>query len=663
MARKYFGDEDPVGKVLSVEEAMYRGEYTVIGVVEVPDESSIRFDFLVSTVTHEEPRGYLDNWHPTYNVRPVQNYVVLREGSDSNKLEEKLPDLMASYMGEEIRASNTYYLQPLKRIHLYSKLDYGFGWRGDIDQIYQLAAIASFILLIACINFTNLATARSSGRAREVGVRKAVGSDRSQLVQQFQAESLLTSLLTSLLAMLLALLLAKLALPEFNAFMSKELSLTAHPWTLAWGLIGLVVVVGLLAGAYPAFVLAAFHPVQVLKGSATAGPRGVWLRRTLVVSQFAISILLMIATAVVYDQLTYMSNKELGFDKEHLIRIPVFTHSRAMATTRDDRLSRRYDAVKSAFSKHPNVEKVAAYRFSLGWGGIIRTVRPQGVRGVEWQIRIMEIDEDFLDTFGIDIVVGRNFTPQDTYFTEIDRPEPAIILNQTAVEQLGWEADPIGKQMEWIVNGQVGAVIGVVRDFNSRSLREAIAPVAFVARSSNFHFLGIRIRNQDLSETLAFLETQWKVFVSDRPFEFAFVDDRLDMLYRDEMRFGQVSGLFALMAIFVACLGLSGLASFSAAQRRREVGIRKVLGASLPSVTVLLSTEFLKLVGVATLIAWPVGYFVMTDWLQAYAYRVDLSPVTFALAGLLALGIALATVSSQAIRAASANPVKSLRYE
>ena len=660
MAQKFFGDEDPLGKVITVDQVNLQGDYTVTGVLQdFPGNSSIRFDFLISTVpSHEETQRWWNDWQRTYFARPAQTYAVLREGADPGVLEKKLPEFMARHLGEDIQKFNTYYLQPLTRIHLYSNVDYGFGAGGDIEQIYLYAVIASIILLIACINFMNLATARASNRAREVGIRKVVGSYRRQLIQQFLGESLLLSFL----AMILALVLTGLALPKFNNFMFRDLSLTKDPLAVLPSLVGITLIVGLLAGSYPAFFLSAFQPVEVLKGGVIS--RGVWFRKGLVVCQFALSILFVISTVVVYNQLMYLSNKKLGFNEEHLVTMPIFTHNRFTTANREDRLSFRYNVVKQTFLQHPNVLKVTAYRYPVGIrSGALRAVRPEGVRGSEWRIRVQEIDEDFLDTFEIELIAGRNFASHDAIdYLDAGAKPLALLLNEAAVKHLGWTG-PVGKQIEWIELKWAGTVVGVVKDFHSQSLREEIGPLAFIIRPSNFWNVAVRIRGEDIPKTLTFLEEKWGEFVPDRPFNFAFVDEQLDQIYQAEIRFGQITGVFSALAIFVASLGLFGLVSFTAEQRRKEIGVRKVLGASAWTVIVLLSKEFLKLVGVANLIAWPVAYLVMSDWLQDFAYRVTLGPTTFLLASILVLGIALATVSSQAIKAARENPVDALRVE
>ena len=655
MARKFFGDEDPMGKVVTAEGRYMGGDYKVTGIMaDSPRHSTIRLNFVTATAHRRLVRRVWDRWLPEDSWRPLQTYVVLPEGYDRRELERKLPDLMEQYMGAEVRKHNTYHLQPFTRIYLYSNVDYGIGWYGDIAYVYLLSAIAFFILLIACINFMNLATARSANRAREVGMRKVVGAIRGQLIRQFLSESMLMAFL----GMAVAVALARLALPSFNAFAGKELSLDAlASGTVLLGLLGVVVFVGLLAGSYPAFFLSAFRPVEVLKGRSKGGSRGAWVRKGLVVFQFSASILFAIGTIVAYQQLGYMRNKKLGFNREQVVVLPIFSRDRAAQTEYEGPLSREYNRVKEAFLQHPNVLKASASHSLPGRVGKLDVVRPEGIEGDAWRMHIMAVDEDFLDLYGIEVLQGRNFSGE----IQSDLTE-AFLLNETAVKRLGW-TEPVGKTFEWPASYRKGRVIGVVRDFHTRSLKEKIGPMAMCMWRPKFNSLSLMVRGEDIPETMAFLEGKWKELLPVRPFRFWFLDEMLDWMYRGEMKFGQIFGLFALLAIIVACLGLFGLAAFVAEQRTKEIGIRKVMGASVWNLVRLLSIDFVVLVALANLIAWPVAYYGMDRWLRDYAYRIDLEVWIFALGGMLALGIALATVGTQAFRAARANPVEALRYE
>ena len=649
MAGRFFGSENPIGKVITSDDRYVGGSYKITGILkDIPENSTFRFDFLTATVPQRYIGGVWDQWRGGSGWRPFMAYVLLREGYAHRDLEAKLPGFMERYMGEEVRANNTYHLQQYTRIYLYSRADYGIPFYGDIENVYIFSTVAFFILLIACINFMNLATARSANRAQEVGMRKVVGAYRTQLIGQFLGESVLLSFI----ALLLALCLVELVLPEFNSLVYKNLSLTAGGHTgLLLGLPGIAVFVGFLAGSYPALFLSAFHPVEVLKGKMRIGTTSAWLRKGLVVFQFSISALLIIGTIVVYRQLAYMSNKKLGFNKEHTVLMPIFYRDRSLCA--------RNDMVKNEFLQHPNVLKAAASHSNGPLYGQLEAVRPEGALENEWQMQIVGVDEDFLDTYEIELLAGRNLSRD----IASDSTE-AFLLNETAVKQLGW-THPIGKQFEWQEGDNLrrGRVVGVVKDFHNRSLRDKIPPVVICKWQPVFNTLSLRIRGEDIPATMDFLRAKWKELVPAYPFEAFFMDQILERMYLPETRFGEITQIFSLLAVFVACLGLLGLASFTAQQRTREIGIRKALGASVPSVILLLSEEFLKLVLVANLIAWPLAYYGLDNWLQNFEYRVSLGTMAFVLSGVLTLAVALATVSYQAIRAATANPVDALKYE
>ena len=643
-AQRYFGDEDPIGKVVTVGHDKMGGDYKITGVLkDVSRYAHIRFDFLTAAPpadAHSFLRSLAwQGWNPKTSWRPVQNYILLREGYSHKALEAKLHDLMTRYMGVEIAKTNAYHLQPLTRIRHYSQADYGMGFDG-IGYIRQLSAIAVLILLIACVNFMNLATARSANRAREVGMRKVVGAYRHQLVLQFLGESALLSFL----ALIFAGLLAELALPRFNTFMGKELSLVdGSVWI---GCVGIALFVGMLAGSYPAFFLSAFQPVDVLKGTLKAGARSAGFRKVLVVFQFSVSVVLIICTAVVYRQTEYMKHKDLGYNKDLMVVSPIFFSDRS--------LTKRYETVKQAFLRHPNVLKgTVCWPYPGGWSER-HAVRPEGAAENEWEMQVIGIDEDFLDTFEIELAAGRNID-----FGIASDPTEAFILNETAVKKLGWE-DPIGKQFEWL-GRRKGYVIGVVRDFHTQSLHHKVEAVVLF---NWIHLtLCLRIRPDDTPSTMAFLEETWEQFIPHQPPDFHFLDEEVEGHYWAEIHQGQSYGVLSLLAIFVACLGLFGLASFTAEQRTKEIGIRKTLGAPVSNLVLLLSREFLKLVAIANLIAWPIAYYMMERWLRDFVYRIDLGVSVFILGGGLALVIALVTVSFQAMRAATANPVDALRYE
>jgi putative ABC transport system permease protein len=645
VARKFFGDEDPMGKVLSVEYRYYKGEYVVTGVMEdQPLSSSINFDFITSSIA-EFPAGFWDMWRAQNNFYPQKTWILMKEGADAKALERKLPDLMERKIGKEIRDTNTWHLQPIERIHLYSTSDYDIPSESDISYIYTYLTVAIFILTLASINFMNLATARSAGRAREVGVRKASGAYQRQLIGQFLGESILLALIS----MVLAVGLVEAALPTFNNFIEKDLALlTELDFTRVSGLLGVALLVGTLAGAYPALFLSAFRPVEVLKGSKGQTSRPV-VRKALVVFQFAISIFLMIGSITVRDQINFIRNKNLGYQTEHTLALWLFNTDRT--------LTDRYQEVKRAFLDHPNVLKAAASHSVAAGVGQRIAVDVEGFEPGTWQIPVLGTDEDFLETYKIELLSGRNFS--------VDIPTDstdAFILNETAVKTFGYE-NPIGKRFAWPQWERDGVVVGVVKDFHFGSLRDPIGPLVMCVWQDKFNALTLRVRGNDLPETMAFLEKTWRRFIPKEPFDYVFLEEYLNSYYGSDLRLGKTLDIFSGLAVLVACLGLFGLASFTAEQRRKEIGVRKALAASEASIIRLLSGEFMKLVAIALVIATPLAYYGMHVWLQEFHYKIELGAGTFLLCGVVALAIAQLTVSYQAIRASRLDPVEALRYE
>lgn len=657
LAAQFFGDEDPMGKVLAFHDQYYGRSFVVRGVMkDVPNQSTIQFDMLVTTAAPNMSQEVWNVWRPTGGWGHVVNYVLLREGADAKVVEAKFEGVIVQHMGEEIAKTSTYYLQPLTRAYLYSIADYNMAWRdysGDIQSVYLMGVIAGFILLIACINFMNLATARSVRRAREVGLRKVVGAYRLQVVGQFLGEAVLMSVL----AMVIALGLAKLAMPYFVTLSGKaHLNMLGEPQVLI-GMIGMALVVGLLAGSYPAFFISAFEPVETVKGSFKTGSRGAWIREHLVVMQFALSILLIIGTFIVFQQMEYIRNQTLGYDEDQIIFTNIFSVEKGLNKNRKTRLVNRYQVVKQEMLKNPNIVKVSAFSRPLGrkMHGQLQVFSAEGHSGENLQMQMLNVDDEFLSLFGIEIIAGRNFSLD----VPTDRTD-AYLLNETAVKQLGWD-DPIGKSFG--LTGE-GKVIGVVKDFHFSSLHTKIGSLALRMNTPSFGSLGMQVRAENIEETVAFIEKVWKQFmVSYEPPRYQFMDEWFDRNYQDEERVGKMATIFAGLAIFLACLGLLGLVSFSVEQRTKEIGVRKVLGASVGGVMVLLSRDLVKFVLVANLIAWPVAYFTTTRWLHGFAYHIDVGVLPFVLAGVLALTIALGTVSFHAWKAARANPVDAIKYE
>ena len=646
-AEKYFGTRDVVGRILTLEGTH---AYTITGVLEnLPPNVHFSFDFLASFESLNQvlpgvgvPEGWFTGWY----WNPCFTYVRLPDEYDARHLENQLPTFVDKYYPDWFKADIDYYLQPLTAIHLYSNVDQEIETNSDILYIYVLSAVALFILLIACINYMNLATAWSFRRAQEVGMRKALGANRKQLIMQFLGESVLLTFL----ALLVALTLVELVMPVFNAFTGKAMSID---YTNAWltaGAVGLALLVGTLSGSYPAFYLAAFEPARVLKGAAQTTTKAVLLRKGLVTMQFSIAIILMISTVTVFNQADYLVSRTLGFDRQHVV----------VTSIRGTSVQERIETFKQEALRDARVEGITVSWTVPGKGGIIAPIQAEGQpqdAALQWPT--LSVDHSFIQTMGLELVAGRGFSRTMATDT-ID----AYILNETAARRLGW-ADPIGKRLGLGADDDDldGQVIGVVKDFNYASLRQRVEPLVIRFDPDLFSHMLVRIEPADVRGSLAALEATWKQFEPQRPFEFTFLDQSLRALYNNEHTLKTILLPFAFIAIFVACLGLFGLAAFTTEQRTKEIGIRKVFGASLGSIVALLSKDFLKLVGIAFLIATPMAYFAIQQWLNGFAYRIEVGAGTFLLAGTSAFLIALGTVSYRTVKAALANPIKSLRYE
>ena len=647
-AQKFFGQEDAMGKMVTVGNQAY----LITGVAEnMPKNSHFHFDFLLSLITLPIFNGqdWINNWG-------AYSYILLQDSCDVQVLEAKFSDMVRKYMAPEVEdevktsfdeflASGNgyqYFLQPLRDIHLKSHLDQEIEANGNITYVYLFSVISIFVLLIACINFMNLATARSTNRAKEVGVRKTLGSARKQLVAQF----LLESILLSGIALVITLFLVWLFLPVFNNISGQQLEIDYFGDSLILpGLIGLTLVVGFLAGSYPAFFLSSFQPVTVLKRVRSRGSGNSLFRNGLVIFQFTISIILIIGTFVVHRQIRYMLSKDLGFIKEQVVVI------------KDAYLlNQQVKAFKQELMTSASVICVSgSFNFpGAAFDGNVH--KPEGAsddRAVS--LSVMFADYDFIDTMGMEIVAGRNFSEE--YATDTN----AYILNETAVGLLGL-TNPVGSRIT--DNDRMYTVVGVMKDFHFKSLHHEISPVVYIGNPGDrAGFLSVRIQPENISVTLSFLEQKWEEFTGGQPFNYSFLDDDLADQYDAEQNTKQISAIFSALAVLIGCLGLFGLAAFMAEQRTKEIGIRKVLGASVSNIAILMVKDYIKLVGFAFLIGSPVAYFLMIRWIQNFAYATDVRLDSFLLAGALALGIALLTVSFQAIKAGIAEPVDSLRYE
>jgi len=642
VAKKYFGDNDPIGQMINFGG---ENEFAITGVVKnVPANSHFTFDILRSLETRfAENRPLMENW---MNVS-IGQYVLLAENADPKALEDKLPAMIDQNLGtilESIGGKIALQLQPLKRIHLHSDFMGGISGQGNIMYVYLFSGVALFVLLIACINFVNLSTARAATRAQEVGMRKTLGAVRQSLVGQFLGESVVYSLLSLVFAIGLILL----AIPWFNAIVGLNLSLNI-PWLIP-GFIGLALLVWIAAGSYPAFVLSSFQPVKVLRGKQKIGARNSNFRRILVITQFAISVVLIIGTMIIYKQLNYMKSKEIGFQKEHVVVIPGMS----------DILEQSYQSYRSEFKTIPGVIDVGASSLVPGRGINKSVFQPEGFAADESQpMDRLSIDPNYISAMGIEIAQGRNFSED----LVTDQTE-SVMINETAAKKFGW-SEPVGKQ--FIMGFQDGEtrmnVVGVIKDYHSISLKDKIDAMILFYDPSSYANFSIRIAPTDIPNTLGLLQKKWKELMPQRPFDYFFLDEEFDSLYRAEERMGNLILRFSLLAIFIGCLGLFGMASYTAEQRTKEIGIRKVLGASAGVIVRMLSREYLMLVGISNLIAWPTSYFLMKSWLNNFAYRTSLVLWIFIAAGLLSLIVALLTVSYQSLKAALSNPVKSLQYE
>jgi putative ABC transport system permease protein len=646
-AENIFGHaSQAVGKTLQV---LNRSNFIVSGVVEdVPTNSHFRFG---AALPLDAKADFLKPWQNF----SLYTYLLLPEGYDIARLQAKMPAFYQRYLGKEMGAGVDFLIdfQPLTSIHLHSHLQAEMEANGDITYVYIFSVIAAFILLLACINSMNLATARSASRAKEVGIRKVVGSSRQQLIGQFMTESFL---LTGL-SLAISLLLVEWLLPFFNQITEKQLHIPWLSQPISIGLLLLVAVAtALVSGSYPAFFLSHFRPITILKGTFIRNPTNAFFRKGLVVFQFTVSIALITATWIAYEQLAYVRNKELGFNKEQLIgvRIP------------DYQVRHQLAAVKTHLLQNPAILGAAATTNPIGRDDIGSGVMFFEENGKKPElthtVKPLGIDTDYLGLMQIQLKEGRNFSP--TMPTDSTQ---AVIINEALVKELGWK-NALGKRIWYFIddNGHTAEakVIGVVKDFHIASLHQPIEPLVLrLVPQDEADNLYVRLRPENMAATLDFIRKTHQSFDAYNPLETYFIDQNFARQYEADARRGQLFLAFAGLAIFIACLGLFGLAAFTAEQRTKEIGIRKVMGASVNNIVTLLSKDFVKLVLLANIIAVPLAWWAMQRWLEDFAYRVQISWWMFVLAGVLALVIALLTVSYQAVKAAVANPVKSLRTE
>ncbi|WP_234573170.1 FtsX-like permease family protein [Rhodohalobacter sp. 614A] len=663
LATTLYPDSDPIGKTLR-----YKGissmEMMITGVMKNwPEESHISPNMLASftslDILYSQNPDYEDNWW----WNPIWTYIKLNEDVTASELEDQLPAFADKYYypnrpeGETVRLE----LQPITEIHLYSNLDNEIDANGSVFSIYLFSAVAVLILIIACVNFMNLATARSSERAREVGMRKALGADRGQLFLQFMGESILVSFL----AVLIAVFLVYLTLPFFNNFIGKDLALHLFDNLFFFSLLSVIVVgVGFFAGIYPSMFLSGLKPTRVLKGDASLDSKGAFFRKSLVTFQFCLSIILIIGSIVVYLQLQHMQTRDLGFEKERIIILPMSQNLIAW----------EYDQFKERALQNPNILAVTGISHVLGErDGESWKIYPANIsQGEEKSTLTLHVNHDFVETFGIDVIAGRDFSEEFTTDNE-----QAVLINRQMVEVLGVETpeDALGELFYYDDSNDERhtlSVVGVVENFNFTTIKQEVKPLVIRLSSGTMPILrtldhaAVKVAPGGMAHAIDYLETVWYEINWVDPFEFSFQDEELAKVYASEMTLGKVTGAFTLLCILVACLGLFGLASFTASKRTKEIGIRKTLGATLGGILILLSKEYIKLILLANIIAWPFVYLLINRWLQDFPYRIEMGwnlIMVFAATGILSVIICLVTVSYQSFKAGRMNPVDSLRSE
>jgi putative ABC transport system permease protein len=660
-AKRYFNTENIVGKRLRFNNTL---DLEIVGVFKnFPRQSHWHPDFLVSFVTLEDDNIYgRERLETNWGNNAFSTYLLLSEGTDPTKLGGQFPAFLDRHFGpyaianfgapaDFVASKNTELtLQKVTDVHLHSHLDDEIEVNGNINNVYMMSVIGTFIILIACFNFINLSTARATKRAKEVGMRKVVGAYKNQLIGQYLSESILIAVIS----LALSAGLAALAIGWLNQFTGKELTLSpTENWQLMIVLVVFAIIIGVLAGIYPAFVISAFKPATVLKGSQGSSRGKAGIRKVLVVSQFGISIVLLIATTITFQQLDYLNKRDLGYDRDQVVTLKYY-----------GLLNQNYDAFynemmnSSAIRNIGRSSRIPTGRLldSQGTPSVMKgdSLVPTGVT-----LKYVAVDEEFFDTYGVKLVAGRNFSksiPTDDSL--------AFIINEAAVKELGWGSPAEGIDKDFQYGGTRGKLIGVVNDFHFESLHQRVVPLIFIPRAQGgSNFVAVKIANDKLQEGLAHLEGIWKTMLPGRPFEYQFLDERYQQLYDAEQKEGTLFTAFSALAIFIACLGLFGLATFNTMQRIKEIGIRKVLGASVPSILALLSKEIVILIVIANALAWPVAWILMGKWLDTFAYHVNMNLLIYGLAALAAILLALITVSAQTIKAAMTNPANTLRYE
>lgn len=654
-AKKYFGDEDPMEKVIRFNNQY---DFKVTGVYRaLPAHSHMHPEMLFSFNTLRDSAIYGErNLERNWGNNSFYTYLLMPDNFSPNKMLAQFPDFIdrrmagQEYVGKKASKFTALGLQKLTDIHLYSHTDTEVEPNGDITRVYIFSAIALFILLIACINYMNLSTARSALRAKEIGIRKVSGAQRRELITQFLGESVLICWT----AIILAGALTYFTIPALNKLSGQELSFQALlQWKVLVPLVLAPFVIGIVSGLYPALFMSSFQPVKTLKGLFKVGGSSISFRKVLVVIQFSISIILIITTAIVFQQLHYIQKKSLGFDKDQVMVMGYTTEvGNQYESFRNELLQ------NSGFKSMTRSSRIPTGRLLDNMGA--NTYAGDSARPVSTDIKFVTSDQDFTSTFGIPMIAGRYFSRD--YGTDT----AGFVINESSVKAIGWKnaQDAIGKDFKY--GGQKGHIIGVINDFHFESMHQAIAPMIMIMlppRRAFFNNLSIKISSRDVSSALSYFNATWKKYFPETPVDYTFLDENFDKLYQSEQKQATIFTIFACVAIFIACLGLFGLSAFAISQRIKEIGIRKVLGANVQGIVGLLSRDFLILVAIAALMAFPVAWYTMNNWLKDFAYRINIQWWVFILAGVVAAFIAFVTVSFQAIKAAVANPVKSLRTE
>jgi len=658
IANKYFGDEDPVGKTVIYNNQSNNYNFTITGVVQnIPYNSSLQFNFLCSMTCVDEVVGYEPPASTNWEYSAFMSYILVKKDFSYAEFQQKLSSFMEKHPG--FKSSETQmnlFLQPLKQIHLFSVDTDGLIPNSTLRFLFLLSVIAVFIIIIASINYVNLATARAATRTKEVSMRKVLGAERKHLIKQFLGESVFISFI----ALVFAGIIIEILLPFSRSFIDKKIeihNLDNLPILLCFFVLTLLV--GIVAGSYPALFLSSFQPLDVLRKASKTGLAHFSLRKILIVFQFVISIVLIVITISIFEQIEYMRNRQLGVKKEHIVVIPLrgFWFDKKHEILKQELLQNPGIISASASSSFPG-EQSGKFGLLFWWEGCGEKDEPEfKPLNHPGNMPFLGVDYDFIKNFGLELIRGRDFSKDIS-----SDANSAYILNETAMRYIGWTDSPVGKTFHstW-AEQKPGTVIGVIEDFHFKPVREKIEPlVLFIG---GVKYLSVKIQSENVQDTMKFIESCWKKLAPSRPFEFFFLDEYFDKLYKTELMSLRLFTISSILAIFIACLGLFGMVSSVTEQRTKEVGIRKVLGASESSIVFLLSKDLIKWVVIANVIAWPIVYFAMNKWLQNFAYRITIDWWMFILAGTLALAIALITVSFQSIRAALANPVESLRYE